>query len=126
MTHPQMFDNDDPVLARVRGLALALPGSAEKVSHGRPAFYTTKVFAYYGGSTKVDGAWVRHDQSVVVQADLLGQEVLRQRADAWVPGYLGAAGWTGIDIDAGSDWEDIADLLEESFRATAPKRLWQR
>mgnify|MGYP000895616343 CR=1 FL=1 len=35
----------------------ALPGAAEKVSHGRPAFFTTKVFAYYGGSRKVDGVY---------------------------------------------------------------------
>ena len=54
VAHPRMFDDDDPVLARVRTIALALPDAAEKVSHGRPAFFTTKVFAYYGGSLKVD------------------------------------------------------------------------
>ena len=46
MAHPQKFDDGDPVLARVRELALALPDAGEKVSHGRPAFFTTKVFAY--------------------------------------------------------------------------------
>jgi hypothetical protein len=57
-----MFDDDDPVLARLRTMALHLPGAAEKVSHGRPAFHTVKVFAYYGGSVKVDGEWVQHPQ----------------------------------------------------------------
>ncbi len=123
MTHPQMFDDDDPVLARVRELALALPGTAEKVSHGRPAFYTTKVFAYYGGSLKVDGEWVQHPQSLMLYGDLSGQEALRDRADAWIPGYLGAYGWTGVDIGPDADWAEVADLLEESYRATAPKRL---
>jgi hypothetical protein len=44
-----MFDHDDPYLGRVRELAQALPGADMKVSHGRPAFFTKKVFAYYGG-----------------------------------------------------------------------------
>ncbi len=48
--HPRMFDDDDPVLRRVREVTLTFPDAAEKVSHGIPAFYTTKVFAYYGGS----------------------------------------------------------------------------
>ncbi len=52
-----MFDDKDPLLKRVRKLALAFPDANEKVSHGRPAFYTVKVFAYYGGSQKVDGEW---------------------------------------------------------------------
>lgn len=50
-----MFNDDDPVLARVREVALALPDGADKVSHGRPAFFTTKVFAYDGTWVKVDG-----------------------------------------------------------------------
>ena len=44
MAHQQMFDDDDPLLAQVRALALALPEADEKVSHGRPAFFTKKVF----------------------------------------------------------------------------------
>jgi hypothetical protein len=72
-----MFDDDDPVLARVRRIALALPEAAEKVSHGRPAFFTRKVFAYYGGSQKVNGEWVQHPTSVMVLADLDGQSAVR-------------------------------------------------
>ena len=64
-----MFDDDDPLLQRLRSVALALPDAAEKVSHGIPAFYTTKVFAYFGGSVKVDGEWVRHPGAVMVLPD---------------------------------------------------------
>ena len=69
MTHPIMFDDKDPLLKRVRKLALTFPGANEKISHGRPAFYTVKVFAYYGGSTKTDGVWKSHDHSLMVPAD---------------------------------------------------------
>ena len=65
MAHPQMYDEDDPVYVRVRELSLALPGAGEKFGHGRPMFYTVKVFAYYGGSVKVDGSYVRHEQAIL-------------------------------------------------------------
>ena len=66
---PQMFDDDDPFLERVRQLCAELPATAEKVSHGRSAFFTKKVFVYYGGALKVDGEWVQRPQSVMVQPD---------------------------------------------------------
>ena len=33
MTHPIMFDEDDPLLGRVRALAFDFPGAREKVRH---------------------------------------------------------------------------------------------
>ena len=118
-----MFDDDDPVLARVRRIALALPEAAEKVSHGRPAFFTRKVFAYYGGSQKVNGEWAQHPNSVMVLADLDGQSAMRALPHAWVPGYLGPYGWTGLDLGPQTDWDDVAGFIEESYRFTAPARL---
>ena len=124
MAHPKMFDDDDPYLARVGELASALPGSAEKVSHGRPAFFTSKVFAYYGGSLKVDGTWVEHPHAVIVQPDPADRHALIEEARVFVPAYLGPSGWLGIDVDgADTDWSEVAELLDASFRLTAPKRL---
>ncbi len=126
MAHPQMYDDDDPVLARVREQALALPGAAEKVSHGRPAFYTTKVFAYYGGSLKVDGTWVQHPQSVMVLVDEGERLALLEEPQVFIPGYLGASGWVGVDVGEGSgtDWDEVAELLDASYRLTAgPRRV---
>ncbi len=48
MPHPIMFDDADPILARVREIALALPEATEKISHGRPTFSAPKMFAVYG------------------------------------------------------------------------------
>ncbi len=127
MAHPQMFDDDDPVLARVRELALTLPGADEKVSHGRPAFFTKKVFAYYGGSLRVDGEWVQHPQSIVVQPDPDERRALADDPRTYIPAYLGPSGWIGVDLtfddgDAETDWDEVAELLDASFRLTAPKR----
>jgi predicted DNA-binding protein (MmcQ/YjbR family) len=122
MVHPQMFDDDDPYLRHVRGLSAALPGSAEKISHGRPTFHTKRVFAYYGGSLKVDGQWVQHPQSVVVLPDPGDREALLEDARIYTPAYLGPSGWIGIDLDIDTDWTEIAELLDASYRLTAPKR----
>lgn len=119
-----MFDDDDPVLARVRAVALALPDADWKVSHGRPAFFTTRVFCYYGGSRRVDGEWVQHPQSIVVQPDPAEREALLQDARSYVPAYLGPSGWFGVDLDDRTTDEELAELIEDSYRQTAgPRRV---
>ena len=117
-----MFDDDDPILRRVRQLCGALPGTGEKVSHGRPAFLTKKVFAYYGGSLKVDGEWVQHPHSVMVLPDPGDRQALLEETRTFVPAYLGPSGWIGVDLDDDTDWTEVAELLDASFRLTAPKR----
>ena len=117
-----MFDDDDPFLERVRRLAASLPNTGEKVSHGRPAFFTKKVFAYYGGSLKVDGEWIEHPQSIMVQPDAGDRRALLEDDRVFVPAYLGPSGWIGIDLDAATDWSEIAELLDASYRLTAPAR----
>lgn len=123
MTHPLMFSPDDPLLARVRAIAVGLPGADEKVSHGRPAFFTQKVFCYFGGSQRIDDEWVAHDAAIMVRPDPEDDPALRQDRRFWVPAYLGPAGWLGIDIDADTDWQEIAELIDASYRVTAPRRL---
>ncbi|MEO1057267.1 MAG: MmcQ/YjbR family DNA-binding protein [Actinomycetota bacterium] len=120
MAHPQMFDDDDPILARVREIARALPRSDEKVSHGRPAFFTKKVFAYYGGSLKIDGEWVQHPHSIVILPDPEDRSALLEDERVYVPAYLGPSGWIGVDLDDAGDWGEVAELLDASFRLTAP------
>lgn len=117
-----MFDDADPLLARVRELALAFPDAAEKISHGHPAFYTTKVFAYYGGSVRDDGEWVQHEHSLVVLPDLDEREALLGQERCYVPAYLGPSGWLGVDLSEGTDWSEIGELLDASYRRTAGVR----
>ena len=66
-TIPLRFSHSDPLLVRVRELALQLPGAQEKVSVGFPAFYTRKVFVWYGMAVKdAAGVW-QHPPSVNYQ-----------------------------------------------------------
>lgn len=118
-----MFDDADPFLARVRTCAAAFPGVDEKISHGRPALYTTKVFAYYGGSLKVDGEWVQHPRSLVVRADPEDRRALLEDRRCYIPAYLGASGWIGVDLDDDTDWTEVNELLDASYRLTAPAKF---
>jgi hypothetical protein len=47
MAHPRMYSEDDPYLAEVRKLCLALPESVEMEAWGRPTFRAgKKMFAW--------------------------------------------------------------------------------
>ncbi len=125
MAHPIMFRQDDPHLVQVREIALALPEADEKISHGRPTFYTQKVFCYYGGAVRIDREWTAHDTAIVVRPDPDDDPALRQDRRFWVPAYLGPSGWLGIDLDEDTDWREIGELIDASYRVTAPRRLVQ-
>lgn len=43
--------------------------------------------------------------------------------DSFVPGYIGPHGWVGLRLTEATDWVEVAELMEESFRATARKKL---
>ena len=124
MAHREMFDRNDPMLGRVRRIALGFPGAEEKISHGRPAFYTKKVFAYYGGSVRRGpGDWVEYSQSVMVLLDPDERAAYVDDARTFTPAYLGPSGWLGIDLTHFDDLQEVAELIDSSFRNTAPGRL---
>ena len=119
-----MFELDDPLLGRVRAIAMEFPGAAEKISHGRPAFFTKKVFMYYGGSVRRGaGDWVQHPQSLVMMLDAEERAALLDDPRTYMPAYLGPSGWLGVDLAPEADFEEIAELIESSYRNTAPARL---
>lgn len=123
MAHPTMFDPDDPVLARLRKVALALPGADEKISHGRPAFFTKKIFAGYGAVVKGDHHSSQYDQALVFMPDTDEAAALEGDERFFTPAYWGPYGWLGLDLSGKVDWEEVEELLTDSFRLTAPKKL---
>lgn len=126
VAHPIMFDDGDPLLARVRRICLALPGAEERVSHGRPWFCTRTGFAVFGGSVR--GAVTDPlDRALLVKADPAERMALLQDPRFFEPAYLWPSGWVGTDLDAGGvGWAEVTELVESSYRATAPRRLVQQ
>ncbi len=124
MPHPPRYRDDDPYLHRLRELALELPEAREKISHGRPNFFTVKVFAMYGAVVKGDHDSDALGRSVVVLPEPLEREALLADPRFVVPGYVGAYGWIALDLTAAQpDWDEVAELVDASYRLTAPARL---
>jgi hypothetical protein len=127
MPHPIMFRDDDLGLAQVRKIALSYPDAFEKISHGRPAFFVSKMFVMYGGSAKTEtsGEYRQYPHSIVVKVDESDRKALAQDKRFYYPAYLGPAGWLGLDFTAKKeiDWDEVGELIDASFRMVAPKRL---
>lgn len=124
MAHPTRFDESDRYLSALRKLALKLPEAREKISHGRPNFFTKKVFASYGASVKGDHSSRQWSQSVLFLPDHLEREALLCEGRFFVPAYVGAYGWIGLNFRATKpDWREVAELVEMSYCNTATKTL---
>jgi hypothetical protein len=41
----------------------------------------------------------------------------------FVPPYVGPSGWVGVYLDGKVDWKEVAELMRDAWRLTAPKRL---
>ena len=128
-----MFRDDDPGLAELRRVALALPEAHERVTHGRPGFFAAKMFASYGGNSKVTrppgvsvpaGQMVAYPHSLLVKVDDSERRALEGDARFYYPAYLGTAGWLGLDFTAAAvDWDEVAELVDASYRLVASAKL---
>ena len=104
---------------RVRKICLSLPDGVEKPfgGHTSPAFRVRDkifVFCYQEGRAGISFKGTPGAQQALVQSD---------PERFFVPPYSGPKGWIGAYLDVDQDWDGIAELIEESYRLIAPKRL---
>jgi hypothetical protein len=116
-----MYDEDDPLLAKLRPICLGLPEAVEKESHGRPAFFAGKrTFAVYGAAGEGDTRLVIHPGETE-------RESLMTDPRFTVPPYWGASGWLALDLGRhpglDGDWAEVGELVEESYRRVALVRM---
>jgi hypothetical protein len=107
-------------ITQIREICLGLPEVVEKSfgGHTSPAFRVRdKIFVM-----------VSEDQTSLtlkapkgVQGILIGSDGER----FFLPKYVGSKGWVGIRLDLrqAPDWDEMAELICESYCMTAPKRL---
>jgi len=105
---------------RVRSICLALPEAEERSfgGHTAPAFRVRdKLFVM----TSEDGT------SMTAKAPNGAQQVLvaSEPERFFVPKYVGSKGWVGVRLDlrTAPDWDEMAEMIAESYCLTAPKRL---
>lgn len=111
------------LLTRLRKLCLALPEAHEVEAWGEPTFRVrNKLFAMYAGAHNHHGGgrpgvWCKAapgNQSLMIRA-------APQRF--FVPPYVGPSGWIGVWLDGAVNWIELGDLLRDSYRLVAPKKL---
>jgi hypothetical protein len=111
-------------LVRLRKLCLALPEAHEVEAWGEPTFRVkNKLFAMYAKASNHHG----NGRAAVWCKAPPGNQSLMVRAAPdrfFVPPYVGPSGWIGVFLSGGTvDWKELAELLEDSYRLTAPKKL---
>jgi predicted DNA-binding protein (MmcQ/YjbR family) len=111
----------DDALQRLREMCLALPEAIERETWGEATFRVReKIFAMAGedhGRLSMSCKAPPGAQEVLVGAD---------PARFFVPPYVGRNGWVGVRLDGAVDWDELAGLVADSYRMTAPKRLAAR
>jgi predicted DNA-binding protein (MmcQ/YjbR family) len=124
MPHPVMYADDDPGLRELRDLCLAYPGAEEHLSHGRPTFRAGKIFAVFGGSEKLrPGDHRQVPSALIFKAEEAETPALDEDARFFVPAYYGPFGWRALDLaDPRTDWDEVAELVDASYRLVAPRR----
>ena len=106
---------------RVRELCLALPETAEKLSHGSPAFFVKKQFVMLWANGHHDHQFPH----LWCAAPEGSQEALVASAPSrfFRPPYVGHRGWVGLRLDGRVDWDEVASVIEDAYRTIAPKKL---
>lgn len=108
---------EDPI-ERLRTLCMALPEATEGAGVGNPTFRVrNKIFAMQHPVNGRMTVWCKAPagaQQVLVNSD---------PTRFFVPPYVGNKGWIGIWFDIDIDWEMVSDLVKDSYRLIAPKRL---
>jgi hypothetical protein len=97
-----------------RRVALSFPGAVEKETWGHPTFRVRdKMFAAMDAA----GTSMSVKAGKEAQAALVGSEP----ETFSIPAYVGHHGWIGVAL-ARVDPEEMGELLEDAWRATAAKR----
>ena len=105
-------------LAELGRICLAFPEATEQETWESATFRVRgKIFAMTSGDESRSEVWCK--AGVGVQAMLIAADSRR----FFSPPYVGPKGWIGIRFNEETDWEEVSDLIEESYRLVAPKRL---
>ena len=108
----------DEAIDKLREICLALPEATEGAGVGNPTFRVRdKIFAMQHPFKDRPSMWCKAPkgfQAMIVESD---------PEHFFVPPYVGKSGWIGVWLDTELDWDHIAELIDESYRMTAPKRL---
>ena len=112
---------DDPRRVRLREICQELPEVTIRDGQHITFQVRNRTFAYYLDNHHGDGrvavtckTWPGENTALVD----------RDPVRYFIPAYLGPRGWVGLRLDLPDmDWDEVDDLVHESYQLIAPKRL---
>jgi predicted DNA-binding protein (MmcQ/YjbR family) len=113
---------EDPRLARLSQIALALP-AASRVDCGSHAQFLVRkrTFAYFLNDHHGDGIVGLACKVFPGENKSLTEAQPRR---FYLPAYIASRGWVALRLDAGKvNWKEVRDLLLCSYALVAPKKL---
>ena len=114
--------SEDRRLVRLTKVSLTLPEAARELAGPHARFHVRdKTFAWYLDDHHGDGI-------VSVSCKMaLGENREVAALDPsrfYLPAYMANKGWIAMRLDAGKiDWSEVEELVADSYRLIAPKRL---
>lgn len=114
--------SEDRRLARLTKVCFGLPEVERELAGRHARFHVReKTFAWYLDDHHGDGI-------VSVSCKMaLGENrevAALDPARYYLPAYMAHRGWIALRLDVGKiDWDEVDELVADSYRLTAPKRL---
>ena len=113
---------EDPRLTRLTTICLALPETVRQAMGDHAGFLVRKkTFAYFLNN--------HHGDGIVAVTCKVGPGDNSALANAqpdrfYLPADIGPRGWVALRLDRGEvDWDEVTELVTDSYRRVAPKRL---
>ena len=105
-------------LVSLRQICLDFPETTEKETWGHPTFRVNDKMFVACSSDRTAGS------TMTLKAPPGEQKLLLASADRFFyPSYVGASGWIGMNLSKSTDWDEVRELVDDSYRLIAPTRL---
>jgi predicted DNA-binding protein (MmcQ/YjbR family) len=115
----EKMNKEGRILERLRRICLARPGASEVTAWGHPNFKVgKKAFAVF---EQYKGEW-----AIAFKAERAHQQFLVAEDERfYITPYAGKYGWVSMKVESHVDWNLVKNLVVQSYRLVAPKRLLQ-
>jgi hypothetical protein len=116
-------DIPEPIVERVRAICMALPETTERIDKWAFAYeIRKKPIAFLAAPADADGNPVT---VIALKADPDERRALVETGHPYFAagGGAGAAPRLGLVLDDATDWDELRELITDSYRLLAPKKL---
>ena len=118
-------NEDERDLSRIRRICLRFPEVEETQLQNRPLFRVhTKRFAIFNGALSPPRPrWQAFGRSLHFVTEPHERQALGDDPRFRISPHHGDRGWMALDLTDGTDWVEVAELVETAYRTVASRQL---